>query len=319
MTPSGPATLFGLPLALERNDAEALRSVLTEAFAAQYHRLPEDLDGDLRAMSSLAPGVRAEKPRSLAMSARPIDAPRDGVPTDLLQPVSATRALLLPEGRVVLELLLLDAGQAGRVVFGRDELLFALARIAEFYGAAQRAWIAQQIRGGDLRPGSLGFAILLLINDTVGADRALQFPGDTPSAVGLLQRLAVAVDAFAEGIGGSKLNEDQVARGPQSLWALTELPRQLLGPVVRDDSGYWIDERERDALVERLARVLATRTRTRIDLDRLASAFDETAARYVDTARPALAARKLAFGRSDRIRALRHDLLTAFAETRAVV
>ncbi len=317
MEARGPATLFGLPLALERDHAEALRAVLSAAFVAQHHRPPGDLDDDLRAMAALAPGVRAERPRALVTGARPLEASCDGVPGELLRPLTATRALLLPEGRIVLELLAKAVDDAGRVVFGREALVFALARAADFYGGAQRAWLGEQLRGEDLRPASLGFAVLLLINDSVGKDRALRFPADASDAVEVLRRLAVAADAFAEGISGSKLKETEVARGPQSLWALTELPRQLLGQVVRGEPGYWIDEGERDALVGRLGRVLATRTRPRIELDRLASAFDDAAERYADTARPALAARKLAFGRSDRIRSLRHDLLDAFAQTRS--
>jgi hypothetical protein len=228
--------------------------------------------------------------------------------------ITASRGLLTAEGRVVLDVLERAAG-ADTVVIGRGEVLGAYARIADFYGAPHRTWMTQQVRGGDLRPHVFSVAVLLLVNGSIGEDRALRAESSSDDAE-LSVRLAPVLNAFARGIGGKEeLSDAEVRKGLRSAWPYTEVGRQLTGQVLRQGGGLWIDPPEEDALVGRLGALLAARTRPRLDQARLEAAFASTLEAY-RIARPALASRRIAFERSDRTSGLRAAMLGAFADAR---
>src|SRR5438046_1322144 len=99
------ATLFGIALALEGDDADDLRQILTQAFVAQHHRPPGDVETDLADMRALRPGASASALRRLVADADVFELPWHDVPEQLLIPITSTRALLTAEGRVVLDVL----------------------------------------------------------------------------------------------------------------------------------------------------------------------------------------------------------------------
>jgi hypothetical protein len=309
-----PNTLFGVALVLERQEADALRDLLTRAFIAQHHRPPGDVDTDLAVMRPLGPAASASALRRLVADADVLGPPRPAVPDQLLIAITETRALLTAEGRVVLDVL--ERGEdADQVVIGRADLLGAYGRVADFYSAPHRAWMTQQARGGDLRPHVFAVAILLLLNGSVGKERALRAEGNGDDAE-LSLRLAPVLDAFARGIGGKEeLSEAEARKGLRSAWPFTEVGRQLTGQVLRGDGGLWVDPREEEALIRRLGTLLAARTRPRLDEERVDAALSATVDAY-RKARPTLASRRLAFERSDRTHALRTALLDAFADAR---
>jgi hypothetical protein len=309
-----PTTLFGVPLALDRADADAIRHQLRASFEAQHHRAPGDLDSDLSQMRALRPGARASTLRGLIGASDAVVLSRR-LPEELLVPITATRALLTAEGRIVLDVL--DAlATDDPVVIGKPELAVAYRRAAEFYGDAHRGWMAQQLRGGDLRPHVFAVAVLLLINGSVGPDRALRAEDERDDAE-LSRRLAPVLNAFAVRIGGKeKLSDAEVEKGIRSAWPYTEAGRQLAGQVIRQDGGLWVDAGEEDALITRLGWLLASRRRPVLDTNAVYGALDAIVVAYQD-ARPALAARRLAFERSDRTQSVSSALSAAFREARS--
>jgi hypothetical protein len=309
------ATLFGIALAMEGDEADNLRQILTQAFVAQHHRPPADVETDLADMRALRPGSSASALRRLVADAEVLEPPWHHVPEQLLIPITSTRALLTAEGRVVLDVIQ-QAGEADPVVIERNDVMRAHARVINFYAAPHRAWMTQQVRGGDLRPHVFAVSILLLLNGSIGPDRALRAE-DEHDDTELSIRVAPVLDTFARGIGGKEeLSDTEVRKGLRSAWPYTEAGRQLPGQVLRRGGGLWIDPREEQALVRRLGSLLAARTRPRLTSDELDAAFEATVAAYRN-ARPALASRRLAFQRSDHTERLRGALLDAFMDARA--
>src|SRR4051812_15547331 len=126
-----PPTLFGIALALDRADAEMLRDQLRAAFRAQHHRAPRDVDTDLAEMRALRPGASASTLRTLVADAEPLATGRSDVPEELLIPVTASRALLTAEGRIVLDVLE-RLGKSDPLVIDRAEVAAAYGRVAEY-------------------------------------------------------------------------------------------------------------------------------------------------------------------------------------------
>jgi len=312
-----PATLFGVALALPREHAAALREALAGAFAAQHHRPVSDLRADLETMAALRPGSRASTIRKLLAASAPLAYSAPHIPQQLLIPITATRALLTSEGRVVLDVLE-RADETDPVVITPGAAAGAFAAIADFYGHAQRHWIADHARGGDLRPHVFAVAILLLVNGSIGEERALRADNDRDD-VDLSIRLAPVLDAFATGIGGDKLSETEVRRGLRSAWPYTEAARQLGGQVLRRAGGLWVDIHEEGALIHRLGTLLARRSRPYLAFSRVDGALDATVTAYERHARPTLASRRLSFERSDATARIREGLLDAFAHARSGV
>lgn len=311
--PVDPPDLFGLARSIDPEESQQISRTLTDAWVAQHGRPPARLDDDLAALAPLEPGRKPGGVRDLVLGAGRLGSDRRSLPARLVIPVGATRALVTPEGRIVLEVLRIMAAQQ-RTEVDRALMLFAHEHASQFYSEPQLGWVTGHARGGDVRPTTIAFSLLLLVNGSIGEPRALHVPTESEDERRLAAAVAPVIDAFAEGIGAPGLNPAEVRRGMRSLWPITETPSQLVGQVLRTPRGkasFWIDEQEEDALVRRLGALLAARSRPRINRTRVDDAFAALVRAYAD-ARPALAARRMAFDRRDRTRRIAERLGVAF-------
>lgn len=211
--------VFGRFFGQAPTDQDRVLRYLTAAWRAQYHTEPRTLSVDLELLAELyAPAVQAKKLRSMAGELAPVRE-RPHVGPELYVPVDSERGFVTPEGRILLEIMRSTAT-------GVDRFEDLLGRLLSFYAEPRRAWMAKTFVGGDLRPATIGFVVFLLINGSVGEQRALQIPSATPEEGQLAAAVIPVVNAFSEGIGGSPLTGAELTR-LSSNWAVTESNRQL--------------------------------------------------------------------------------------------
>lgn len=305
-------TLFGVSRGLEPEEQAAIVNYLDAAWRAQYGRSPSTLSVDLESLADLFRShVQAKRLRAAAEQLGAIHERRPLLPEAVFVPVDDQRGFVTPEGRVLLDALERNDEPDVRILT-RDELLTASALVADFYGSRQRQWMRKELTGGDVRPGTLGFAIFLLVNNSVGAERALLLPSSQKEEEALAGRVLPVINAFATAIGGSPVRPRERER-LRSNWIITEAKRQMGRYVARDDDGrnvrFWVEADRESGLVDELGRQLVRRKGLSIEL--LTEAFDQTLAEY-DRARPMLTSWGLAHERASHTRAVQNALATAY-------
>jgi hypothetical protein len=308
-------TMFGVSRGLEPDERAAICSYLRGAWRAQYGRPPSTLSVDLEALADLFRShVQAKRLRAAAEQLGVISERRPLLPEAVFVPVDEQRGFVTPEGRVLLDELERSDESAGHVLT-RDALLAASALIADFYGSRQRQWMRKELTGGDVRPGTLGFAVFLLINSSVGAPRALLLPSSQADEEALAGRVLPVINAFTVAVGGNPVKPRERER-LRSNWIITEAKRQMGRYISRVDDDrtvrLWIeDERESD-LIDELGRQLARRKA--LSAASVGEALDQTLSEY-NQARPVLTSWGLAHERAGHTRWV-FDALT-IAYTRA--
>lgn len=309
-------TLFGVSRGLEADEAAAIRAYLHAAWQAQYGRPPSTLSVDLETLGDLFRShVQAKRLRAAAEQLGAISERRPLLPEAVFVPVDERRGFVTPEGRVLLDELG-RSGVEGDHVFTRDALLTACARVADFYGGRHRQWMRKELAGGDVRPGTLGFAVFLLINNSVGAPRALLLPSAQAEEEALAGRVLPVINAFTVAVGGSPVKPRERER-LRSNWIITEAKRQMGRYISRADDDrtvkFWIDvERETD-LIDELGRQLARRKG--LTAAAVAEALDQALGEYSE-ARPMLTSWGLAHERAGHTRQVFDAVTTAY--TRAI-
>ena len=165
--PAARSTLFGVSRGLERRNEQ--RSVCTYVRPGLRSMAVCRLLclTDLETLKGLFRShVLAKRLRDAAEDLHVIAERRPILPEAVFVAVDEDRGFVTPEGRVLLDEL--DrAEQSSAHIINRDTLLDAYALIADFYGDSHRRWMRKELAGGDLRPATLGFAIFLLINNSV--------------------------------------------------------------------------------------------------------------------------------------------------------
>lgn len=272
-----------LPFARQRTVADYLELV----WEAQFGRPAGLLSADLDALSVYyKPQMTPKSLRKFADELQPVRAPRPAIDNLYLIAVDKHRGLITPEGRAVLEL----DRKLGVDPTGEDDLVLSLvAALANFYGEPRRDWMRQTLTGGDLRPPTLGYVVFLLLNGSVGRDRALRLPRSPDDERRLADAVVPVANAFAKGIGGGPLTGRELSR-LRSNWAVSEAGRQMPG-IVRNETlsdsqrlSYVADNKESEA-IDRVARSVSER-RT-FNYGALPEALDATSSAYED-ARPLL-------------------------------
>lgn len=291
-------TLFGVSRGLDMAEQAEIRDYLKAAWRAQYGRPPATLSVDLETLSDLFRShVQAKRVRDAAEDLRAIGMRRPILPEIVFLPIDDLRGFVTPEGRVLLEQLEARNADDSRIMT-REDLLFSYAVIAEFYGDSQRRWMKKEIAGGNVRPGSLGFAVFLLINNSVGPNRSLVLPSSQKDEEALAKTVLPVVSAFIVAIGSGPVAPRESER-LRSNWLVTETKRQLPRFISRNDDGsavrYWINPESESDLLDELGVRLAARKG--VTYDTLLEAFDVTLRRY-ELARPMLASWDLAYERS---------------------
>lgn len=305
-------TLFGVSRGLDADERESIADYLRAAWRAQYGRSVSTLSVDLETLGDLFRShVQAKRLRAAAEGLSPISERRPLLPEAIFVAVDEQRGFVTPEGRVLLDEL--ERASAGEgLILSRDSLLGASAVIADFYGTRQRQWMRKELTGGDVRPGTFGFLVFLLVNNSVGKDRSLLLPSAQSDEEALAGRILPVINAFTTGVGGSPVKPRERER-LRSNWIITEAKRQMGSLVDRADEDravrYWVEPRQEQALIDELGRQLAGRKG--LTLEALENALDLTMEAY-DAARPSLTSWGLAHERTNHTRQVREALLTAF-------
>jgi hypothetical protein len=280
-----PRSLLGLPAYLDQDQITKLIAELTQLWDVTVGVPPRELEDDLAVtrqwFDPVAQGQRlrrelAELPDIPQMWQDP------GPPMTLF--ISATKRLMTPEGRCVLELLnQLPAARTGHAI-GEMDLAPYERRLAILY----RDWSRHRLQSvidllaGTTKPLQIaagGVVIALLVNRCTSEDRALTrfAAGSTRDVVDAA--FFAAVSAFADTLAPRRRGNPENAK-LVSGWMLYEARRRLGdGLVVIDaragvDGKVWIQSRAVDHVVDVVARDLARGHRVRVTSESLAIAFD---------------------------------------------
>lgn len=289
-------TAFGVSRFLEEPDRAELIEFLRAAWVRQFGAEPDDLNADLALLRRwfrpelTARGARKEL-ATLPPSARKPPVALSGIGFLV---VSTKQGLVTPEGRALLWLLESEGGS-----ISDKGLLDAHAKLTEFYGGPYRERLTTVLRGGDIRPNTLGFVLFLLLNGSIGRADALELPSEPEHEQQLAGAIAQVLDAFVDGLGSKRLGEKERAR-LRSNWALTEASAQLPELVEYREGAYWLREDAVQTLPEQLGELLAARRNSPAS-EEIEVVLDSTLSAY-KSIRPTLAALNLAHDRPNRAR-----------------
>jgi hypothetical protein len=313
--PTARSTLFGVSRGLETEERIAIHTYLRAAWRAQYGRMPSTLSADLETLKGLFRShALAKRLRDAAEDLNIIAERRPLLSEAVFVAVDDDRGFVTPEGRVLLDELE-RAEQSSTHIINRDTLIDAYALIADFYGSSNRQWMRKELAGGNLRPATLGFAVFLLINNSLGSKRALLLPSSIEEEHMLAGRILPVVSEFSTSIGGSPVKQGETDR-LRSNWIITETKRQL-GPFITriDDSRtvkFWIEEKRELGLIDELGRQLARRRS--LSVSDLREALDRTLIRY-NTVRPMLTSWGLAHERTGHTTEVFDGLIRSFTRS----
>lgn len=219
---------FGAFFDFETAQQEETLSYLRQAWLAQFGQPPRSLTVDLESLSSwYRPQVAAKNLRDLADSLGMVNEERPHIQAELYIAVDESRGIVTPEGRALIELVhARNQPEEDRDAF----VISVMARLVEFYSGPRREWMQKTVIGGDLRPPTLGYAVFLLINGSIGEDRALRIPRSQSDDTRLAQPVVAVSNTFASAIGGSPLKGRELTR-LRSNWAVSEAGRQMPGLI----------------------------------------------------------------------------------------
>ena len=305
-------TIFGVSRALEETEFDVLKTFLENAWRAQFGRPPSTLSVDLEELSNLYRShVQAKRVRDAAEDLGTVAGGRPVLPAAIFVPVDESRGFVTPEGRVLLELL--ERVSDGSIhVVTKDSMLAAYAMIAEFYGGDQRRWMRKEVAGGNVRPASIGFAVFLLINNSISESRALLLPSSQRDEEALARTILPVVSEFSVRIGGSPVKARESER-LRSNWIVTETKRQLPRFVSRSDEQsvvrYWIESASEPELVKELGQLIARRRS--LDIVMLQDALERSLEAY-ELARPMLASWDLSHERAGHTREVFSGITDAY-------
>jgi hypothetical protein len=287
-------TAFGVSRYLEDERRHAIANFLTAAWQLQFGARPADLEADLAALRRLfRPDLTGKVARAefVELPRLALERPK-GLPDAALIELPGARGLITPEGRLLLDLI---SGPSSTI--SDEDLLSAHARLSEFYGVAYRERLLAIADGGDLRPNTIGFVLFLILNGSIGPERAFRIPEDSEQEAQLAAALFEVLDAFADGLGATPLVAGQ-RRRLRSNWVLTESSAQLPLFVSHEGDRYWLLEDTAPEVAEHLGGLLAAR-RDATPAATFEAALAASAEAYRQ-ARPTLAAMSLAHDRPNR-------------------
>ncbi len=316
--PQPPTDCFGLPLAMTPNRARAISDALARVWRLQMGRPPGKLERDLEAVKTyfdpIASGARL---RSALASMPPIDQDlAEGIPASVLLDAGEGRFLVTPEGRGALECLASALDERTEVAVIRQEWVIGVEhRLLTLY----REWARQRLdkvlelqrgSGPPMLPQTIAAVLVLLVNGSIGPQKALVRPEDTERRRAVDAALAGPVEAFASAIaGGSRRPEHYSIYGG---YALTEARRRLSDALSSSTDLYVVAGKE-EGVVAFLGRDLARRHD--VDKSVVRDAFDRLTSAYRQAV-PLLASLGLAFESASHTRAVGKGLLAAFAAER---
>lgn len=259
-----PDSLFGVPLALRRADADQLVAALTALWEQHAGRPPDGLDRDLESFEGLfRPTARGATLRRLVVGLGQSSAPTSRFLRPPLILGSAEAQTITPEGRIVLELLRTASPTSGDVVVLEPDAAYAAEHRAY---CLYRDWATQRLRdvlgvseGRDsLRLPSIGAVLLLLTNGSTSPDRALRRLEEAADRDRLDRALARIGLAFWEAVGNGE-RRDTRAFSLYSGYAWTEAARRF--PRAIATNPWYVRANAVDELLNGLVSELSRRQR----------------------------------------------------------
>lgn len=162
-------TFFGFPLDELTTENPRVLRYLIRAWIAEHGTEPTDFDEDLEKLRPLFHShVTGNRVRDRVKTLDRIPQSRPYIPDVFFLPIDSERGLVTPEGRALIE--------TTRDNNSDPSPADAVAAVARFYGDSLRAWMAKSVETGLVPLPSVGFVIFLLINGSVGPERAMRFP-----------------------------------------------------------------------------------------------------------------------------------------------
>jgi hypothetical protein len=310
---TGADNEFGIPLSLSRQEAERIVDGLEELWTASMGPL-RNLSRDLRALKRffdpVATGARIRRELETLPPA-PASARLLGPPLAL--PVQTGKLLVTPEGRISLGLLRdVLVADDDPVTLEPSAIADGHVQLVELY----RSWCLHRLNqtmslltghAEPLRIPSIGFLVVLLVNQSIGPERALPGKDELDKIRVVEEAVLESAAAFARTLDvsqrGLRPDRESLYRG----WWAGEARRRLSG-ALEIKNGIHIRKDGGEEVLNLVARELARRA---IDRAAVAAAFDALVYELRQR-EPELAQFGLAFEHPPDTRRLREHLLSAF-------
>lgn len=232
------ATLFGLPLVLDRADAEELVADLRALVERQLRRAIGTIESDLDALSeSFDPGRPGSSLRDALTSMPPPPPVRSRLVKRselLIDPDGAS--LVGPEARVALEVLSEELSDEGTDPIVVPVSAPCVAQ-AELY-ARYRDWAVRRIenalslgagKADTMRPLTAAWLLFLLVNGSKSPETAVSRPLAAVDQARLEGAIGRVLHAFSDAVAASKRSARPF--GLESNWVLSEASRRAPGVV----------------------------------------------------------------------------------------
>lgn len=319
MPPTGES-LFGFPRTIRETQAWDAREFLGRAWRNQTGAAPEELGTDLASLrrwfNPLATGQRLRREIASLPLLVEVRTP-DGLGDPFTLQVGESQYLVTPEGRCLMKLLE-DARPSGdrQVTLGSpDETIELLLDVYRSWSQQKLRQVVDLQRGkaAPMLPQALGVILFLLINNSVGEERALKVQ-TTPREMRLLdlaegEIVAAFADALAPSSRGRQRSQDMYSL--KSGYALTEARRRLGGDLVIDAGKVYLANGSEARVIRRVAEEISRRDAG--ESARLNDAVNAMVKTYNEH-RPVLASLDQAYSASVTIDSVRSKLFQAVAE-----
>lgn len=247
--------LFGGPTIFESATLHEWALLLTRHWASLMGRPPADLVGDLQALAPLfASGGSAKGVKERVHELAQVEASAEDLPRSLVLVIDGS-SLITPEGRILLELLM-ELQRSGRRELTIEQQCWAWANSSRVRSEWHLRWLQKQFQSTVSAP-VLGAALFLLINGSVGRERALLMPSDNVRDRELGHVVMPLIVEFSVALGGKAPDIDV---GLRQHWVFTQVTRLLGRDVAREKtvegSVLWVRPERRSHLLEDLERRL---------------------------------------------------------------
>lgn len=249
-------TLFGAPTYFDPITRQRWIRMLSKNWLELIGWPPRLLESDLEELRPFfgnGASAKTIKPRIYALPEA--DPETRELPSEVALIVDGC-ALITPEGRILLEVLL-DLQRIESAEVDLDRQLYALSTATALRSEWHARWLRRQF-DSNISPAALGAALFLLVNGSVGEHRALKMPSDGQLDRELGRAIMPMIADFSEALGKSAPATEE---GVRQHWAFTQVSRLLGRDVARekasDGTAMFVRAGREKQLLETLRHLLA--------------------------------------------------------------